>query len=122
MTDLEILEKIRAAGGSVRYGWSGWLGGVKGLRHDRVQKLAAAGLLEVVSEPVVRRTARSRGLASMVVTYRIRSLNVPSISAAPTAGLGARDIEADIARVSEEEGVDFNDELMLRMSGFTFGD
>lgn len=104
MTDHDALEAIRAAGGSVRYGWSGWLGGVRGLRHDQVRKLAARGELEVSTEPVVRWTARSRGISSTVIT--VITYRLPVVAGATSrVSSGASEvseIEADVARISED--------------------
>lgn len=71
MTNTEIKEVIKSAGGSVRYGWSGWLDGVKGLRHSQVKALAESGELISSKEVIVRRTSRSKALPTLVITYRL---------------------------------------------------
>lgn len=66
------LARIVAAGGSVTYGWSGWLGGVRGLRVDVVRQLVELGKLSASTEATTRRTARSRALPSTRTTYTVR--------------------------------------------------
>ncbi len=65
------IEIIEGAGGSVRYGWSGWMGGVKGLRIADVLRLVNEGVLVATHETVTRRTKRSKGISSTVTTYTI---------------------------------------------------
>jgi hypothetical protein len=63
---------IEAHGGSVRRSWlSGWLDGVRGLRLPVIEQLVRDGMLVEEAEREIRRTALSKGMPSVITTYRI---------------------------------------------------
>lgn len=71
--ELDALTIIRAHGGTVRHSFfSGWLGGVRGLRLNVVQKLVDQGVLHAERAPEgTRRSRRSKGLPTIVTAYTI---------------------------------------------------
>lgn len=63
---------IAANGGRVRRSWlGGWLDGVRGLRLHVIEQLVRDGLLVTEKEQTTRRTTRSKGMPSIITTYKI---------------------------------------------------
>jgi hypothetical protein len=72
MTDDEIMAKISDHGGTVAYSsMSGWLGGVRGIRIERVRALAKAGKLIAMSSTLIKKTRRSRALPIHITSYSL---------------------------------------------------
>jgi hypothetical protein len=98
------LAQIEKVGGTVRYGWSGWLGGVTGLKIGVVRQLAELGALTVSREEVMRRTRRSYALPTTISTYTIAKKPARQLDAEIATSLADRARAKGFEPETEEGG------------------